>query len=40
MGKLVKVGVLFLLPILAAAWGAVLSGALSVMGRCGTQVCS
>lgn len=32
MGKLVKIGVWFLPPILAAAWVAVLSGALSVMG--------
>lgn len=32
MRKLVKVGVWFLPPILAAAWVAVLSGALSVMG--------
>ncbi|MBQ9916384.1 MAG: hypothetical protein IJO71_04175 [Microbacterium sp.] len=32
MGKLVKVGVWFLPPILAAVWVAVLSGAISVMG--------
>lgn len=32
MGKLMKVGVWFLAPILAAAWVAVLAGALSVMG--------
>ncbi|MGC0369040.1 hypothetical protein [Microbacterium sp. SLBN-111] len=32
MGKLVKIGVWFLPPILAAAWVVVLSGALSVMG--------
>ncbi|MFF8186906.1 hypothetical protein ACF044_06550 [Microbacterium sp. NPDC016588] len=32
MGKLVKVGIWFLPPILAAAWVAVLSGAISVMG--------
>ncbi|MBN9211135.1 MAG: hypothetical protein BGO45_06015 [Microbacterium sp. 71-36] len=32
MGKLLKVGVWFLAPILATAWVAVLSGAISVMG--------
>lgn len=32
MGKLVKVGVWFLPPVLAVAWVAVLSGAISVMG--------